>query len=126
MDISGLMLPVALLEHFEVIRVNELCDISKKEVFIDLHLKEKNILPEGYNQDEYESKGFYPSKRVQDFPIRGKAFYLCIARRVWRKKATPNITIKSDYSFISEGSKLTADIANFLKGIGREPSRYDK
>lgn len=126
MDISALMLPESLLEHFEVISVNELCDISKKEVFIELHMEEKNILPEGYKQSEYESKGFYPSKRVQDFPIRGKAFYLCIRRRIWRKKDTPNRTIKSDYSFISEGSKLTADIADFLKGTGRYPCRYDK
>ena len=39
-------------------------------------------------------------------------------RRVWRKKKHPNITIKSDYSFVSEGSKLTKDISDFLTGTG--------
>lgn len=58
--------------------------------------------------------------------MRGKALYLCIKRRVWRNKNNPNNTIKSDYSFISERSKLTKDIFNFLKGTDRNPSRYDK
>ncbi|PCI93977.1 MAG: hypothetical protein COB15_15160, partial [Flavobacteriales bacterium] len=95
-------------------------------LILELHLEEKNQLPNGYISEEYESKGFYPSKRVQDFPVRGKALYLCIKRRVWRKKDNPKLTIKSDYSFISEGSKLTKEISDFLKGTGRDPSRYDK
>lgn len=126
MDISGLFLPKDLLNHFDSTEVLELCDILTKEHIIELHLEEKNNLPQGYAPSDYESKGFYPSKRVQDFPIRGKAFYLCIKRRRWRKKDSPNLTIKSDYSFISEGSKLTKEISDFLKGTGRDPSRYDK
>ncbi len=126
MDISNLFLPKDLLQHFTTIKVLELCDIKTKEAIVEIHLEEKNKLPEGYLSSKYESKGFYPSKRVQDFPIRGKALYLCIKRRVWREKENPNITIKSDYSFISEGSKLTIDISDFLKGTGRDPSRYDK
>lgn len=126
MDISSLFLPKDLLKHFTAIQVLNLCDIKTKEEIIEVHLEEKNILPDRYDSSNYESKGFYPSKRVQDFPIRGKAFYLCIKRRVWREKDKPNSTIKSDYSFISEGSKLTKDISDFLKGTGRDPSRYDK
>jgi len=126
MDVSSLFLPKDLLKHFTVTTVVELCDIKTKEDIIEIHLAENNILPGGYNSSNYESKGFYPSKRIQDFPIRGKALYLCIKRRVWREKESPNSTIKSDYSFISEGSKLTKDISDFLKGTGRDPSRYDK
>ena len=126
MDISSLFLPTDLLKHFTTIEVFELCDIKTKEDIIEIHLEEKNVLPQGYVSSQYESKGFYPSKRVQDFPIRGKALYLCIKRRVWREKSNTNSTIKSDYSFISEGSKLTKDISDFLKGTGRDPSRYDK
>ena len=126
MDLSSLLLPTDFLNHFITIKVLELCDIETKEHILELHLEEKNQLPNGYISEEYESKGFYPSKRVQDFPIRGKALYLCIKRRVWRKKDNPKLTIKSDYSFISEGSKLTKEISDFLKGTGRDPSRYDK
>ena len=126
MEISSLFLPADLLKYFTAIEVLKLCDITTKEEIIEIHLEEKNILPKGYFSADYESKGFYPSKRIQDFPTRGKALYLCIKRRVWRKKNDKSSTIKSDYSFISEGSKLTKDISDFLKGTGRDPSRYDK
>ena len=126
MDLSSLILPKDLHKHFTTIAVLELCDTSTKEHILELHIEENNQLPSGYHSSEYESKGFYPSKRVQDFPVRGKALYLCIKRRVWRKKDNPKLTIKSDYSFISEGSKLTKEISDFLKGTGRDPSRYDK
>jgi len=119
MSLSSLFLPANLLSHFTTKKVLELCDIATKEHILELHLEERNQLPRGYNSEEYESKGFYPSKRVQDFPARVKALYLCIKRRVWRKKDNPKLMIKSDYSFISEGSKLTKEISDFLKGTGR-------
>jgi hypothetical protein len=126
MDISSLLLPKDLLQHFTTVKVLDLCDIKTKEGIIEIHLEENNVLPKGYTSSNYESKGFYPSKRVQDFPVRWKALYLFIKRRVWGEKQNPNITIKNDYSFISEVSKLTIDISGFLKGTGRDPSRYDK
>ena len=69
MDISSLFLPKDLLKHFTVLQVLNLCDIKTKEAIIEIHLEENNVLPAGYNSSSYESKGFYPSKRIQDFPI---------------------------------------------------------
>jgi hypothetical protein len=126
MDISALFLPKYLLEHFDVKKVLELGDCSTKQMIFEIHLEEKNKLPPGYNSSDYESKGFYCSKRIQDFPIRGKALYLVVKRRRWRLKKDKTTEIKSDYSFISENSKLTKEISDFLKGTGRNPSRYDK
>lgn len=126
MDISALFLPEDLLDHFDVISVLELGDCSTKKMIFEIHLEEKNQLPSHYKKEDYESKGFYSSKRVQDFPIRGKALYLVIKRRRWRLKQDKKAEIKSNYSFISEGSKLTKEIADFLKGTGRDPRRYDK
>jgi hypothetical protein len=77
-------------------------------------LVEKNQLPSCYHNLDYESKGFCPEKIVQDFPIRGKAVYLVIKRRRWRNKESSK-GIKSDYSFIAEGSKITIDLSAFLK-----------
>ena len=34
--------------------------------------------------------------------------------------------LTNDYSFIAEGSKLTAELSGFLKATGRDPRRYDK
>jgi hypothetical protein len=49
---------------------------------------------------------------------KGKAVYLGIRRRRWRNK-TISPEVKSDYSFIAEGSKLTIEL-DFFKGTGRD------
>lgn len=90
------------------------------------YLDENNSLPDGYSESEYESKGFYKRVAIQDFPIRGKTVYLFIKRRRWRKKGGKFQEIKSDYTFIAEGSKLTDELSAFLKDTGRDPRRYDK
>jgi hypothetical protein len=119
-------LPKDLLNHFEITGFEELENPETKKSCFYLYLDEKNELPVGYNMNDFESKGFYEPKAIQDFPIRGKAFYLCIRRRRWREKFNKNKIIKSDYSFISEGSKLTIELTDFLKGTGRDPRRYDR
>jgi hypothetical protein len=80
-------------------------------------------LPTGNNESDFESKGFYSVKNIQDFPIRGKAVYLAIKRRRWRSKADPNIVIHNDFSIIADGSKLTQELSDFLKGTGKDTSR---
>ena len=40
-----------------------------------------------------------------------------------RDKNDKSIEVKSDYSFIAEGSKLTIELSYFLKGTVRDP-RY--
>jgi len=122
-DFVKAFLPQGLLDHFEVVNFIEKVSEENGASFYELHLEEKNELPLGYSRSSYESKGFYKAKKIQDFPIRGKAFYLVIKRRRWRDKVTRQ-TIKSDYSFISKGVKLTEELSVFLKGTGRDPRRY--
>lgn len=128
MDISLLsyLLPTGLLEHFDIMDFKELGDIKSRKDCFFIYLDEKNELPLGYNSSEYESKGFYERTLIQDFPIRGKAVYLGIRRRRWRHKTDKSKEVNSDYSFIAEGSKLTIELSDFLKGTGRDPRRYDK
>jgi hypothetical protein len=103
--------------------ISELCDVKTRKHYIEVELEEKNVLPSGYERGCYESKGFLSCKRVQDFPLRGKALYLNIRRRRWRHKETKD-EVRSDYSFIADGAKLTQELADFLKGTGRDPRRY--
>lgn len=124
-ELQNLIFPSNLLDHFEVEDIIVLCDIGTKQEIYQIKLSEKNLLPSGYNREEYESKGFLSEKTIQDFPLRGKAVYLLIKRRRWRKKTRDKEDIKSDYSFIAEGSKLTKELSDFLKGTGRDPSRYN-
>lgn len=118
-------LPSLLLKYFEVVRYYKLGNLETKKMEFEIHLDEKNELPNKYSQTEYESKGFLPASKVQDFPIRGKAVYLVIRRRRWRHKQTRE-EVTSDYSFIAQGSRLTQELSDFLKGTGRYSRRSDK
>jgi hypothetical protein len=122
-------LPSLLLEYFEITSISEKIETtkgsSKNETIIEIELEEKNKIPSGYDDSEYESKGFLPAKRVQDFPIRGKSVYLLIKCRRWRHKINKNEIIQNDYSLVADGSRLTQELSDFLKGIGRDPRRYD-
>ena len=116
------ILPAGLLDYFTITEVKEV-NASDGTKDIEIHLDEINTLPRGYDLAEYESKGFYNPKRIQDFPIRGRAVYLIVKRRRWRHKQSKQ-EIKSDYNFIADGAKLTEELSDFLKGTGRDPSRY--
>ena len=94
-------------------------------MIFEIHLDEKNYIHKEVNSNEYESKGFLPRSKVQDFPIRGKAVYLVIRRRRWRHKITLK-EISNDISFIAKGVQLTEEISDFLKHTGRDPRRYNK
>ena len=116
--------PSDLIKHFSITGIEELGEVQYKRTCLYIYIEEKNILPSGYALTEYESKGFFEPKQIQDFPIRGKAVYLIIKRRRWRSKLDAQQTISSDCSFIADGAKLTEDLSAFLKGTGRDPSRY--
>ncbi len=129
MDYLGFIsnfLPQGLLEHFEIKDFKELGVLKTKTDCFFIYLDEKNELPSGYDKTLYESKGFYEESTIQDFPVRGKPLYLVVKRRRWRLKSDHKIIIKSDYSFIADGVKLTQEVADFLKGTGRDPRRYDE
>lgn len=125
-SIFSSFLPDGLLTHFDIVDFKELGDLQTKKDCFYIYLDEKNQLAQGYSSVEFESKGFYERAIVQDFPIRGKVVYLGIRRRRWRNKNDKSIEIKSDYSFIADGSKLTIELSDFLKDTGRDPRRYNK
>lgn len=128
MDLSLLshFLPSELLTHFDIVEFKELGNVEICKDCFYIYLDEKNVLPEGYSDIEYESKGFTDRTLIQDFPIRGKAVYLGIRRRRWRNKQNKNKEIRNNYTFIAEGAKLTVELSDFLKGTGRDPRRYNK
>ncbi|MBS1590239.1 MAG: transposase family protein, partial [Bacteroidetes bacterium] len=98
-----MILPSGLIDHFKIVEVRELCRLSDKQMFYELHLEEENVLHSGFDSSRYESKGF-TEITVQDFPLRGKDVFLVIKRRRWRNKANPGEIVRNDYSYIAEGS----------------------
>lgn len=128
-DISVIILqqlfPSQLTEYFDISSCQLLCNVELKEEYWIIDFVEKNIIPDGFNESEYESKGFMESTLIQDFPLRGKPVFLRVKKRRWRHKNTKEI-IKRDFSFIAEGSKFTKELSDFLKETSRYTSRYNK
>ena len=118
-------LPEDLLLYFNITKVEELGDVSSKNMVFHIHLEEKNIIPEQYPQWEYESKGFTSPVYVQDFPIRGKAVYLVIKRRHWRHKINKQEIVTRRFDLMSKGGKLTQELSDFLKSPDKFERRFD-
>lgn len=109
--------PSELLEYFTIVESGIQVDKPTGEEYVEVVFEEKNELPAGYSRQNYESKGFF-SKRVQDFPLRGKAVFLTLRRRRWRHKETGE-QITRDFTFLATGTNFTAELADFLKQRGR-------
>jgi hypothetical protein len=109
---------LGLLDCFSVISFKELCFVKDKVAYFELTLEENNNILVDVDASQYESKGF-TEVTIQDFPIRGKAVYLVLRRRRWRHKQNAKDIIRNDFSYVAEGSVLTQELSNFLKGTGR-------
>lgn len=111
-------MPKGLLDYFTFTGFKELCFLKDKTVYFEINLEENNVILGDTDASQYESKGF-TEITLQDFPIRGKSVYLVIRRRRWRDKQNTNKVIRNDFSFVAEGSVLTKELSDFLKGTGR-------
>ena len=111
------------MTYFSIAKFETLCAVSTKSEYWLIDFEENNDLPPGYDSKEYESKGFMDSKLIQDFPLRGKAVFLRIKKRRWRHKTT-KVIIKRDFSFLTDGSKFTKELSDFLKDAGGYATRY--
>lgn len=107
-----MLLPDGILEYFEV------TELKREENSYKIYLSENNQPPEEYSDHTLTSKGFYDEIIVQDFPIRGKAFYLHIKRRRWQDETTGNIVMRN-WDLVAKGTRMTHEFATFLKAISR-------
>jgi len=104
------LLPVGLLDYFEIIK-----DETQNDR-VHFYLEERNIIPEEYKTEKSQSKGFSPEIAVEDFPLRGKPVLLHIKRRRWTLLTTGKI-VKRDWNLVAKGTRITSEFASFLKGI---------
>ena len=110
--IIDLVLPAGVKKYFEVVKHES--DVDNLHLYLD----ELNIYPDEYQDDKLESKGFYDSITVQDFPIRGRNVYLHIRRRRWINRSKNDKIVARDWNLVANGTRITQDFANFLKQIG--------
>lgn len=102
------LLPSGLLDYFIVLKVED------SSTQIKIYLEENNNI----NNPELESKGFYPTVLVNDFPVRGKVLLLDLRRRRWINKETGEY-VNRDLRIVAEGTRITHEFATFLKGLHR-------
>lgn len=114
-ELLKLLLPEFLIEHFEVIKFEEIDKI------LHLSFEEKNTTPKEFSSLMLQSKGFLPEIIVDDFPLRGKIVKLHIKRRRWTDVKSGNI-IQRDWHLIAKGTRMTTEFAEFLKKISRYQS----
>ena len=119
-DLLSMLMPEGLLDRFDVVNLEKGTD-AKGMPYLKIHLDEKNILDKAYDGALYESKGFHQAKSIVDFPIRGRYVHLVLRRRRWRSKEDPTQLVSNDLSFLAEGTKMTRELAAFLKGTGGNP-----
>ena len=113
-ELIYVLFPKELSVYFDIISF-ELQEATKdREKRYLVGFEEKNELPIGYSFDDYETKDFYKSKLIQDFPLRGIPVYFSIKRRRWRHKTT-QVIISKDFTFIAVNSKFTQELSDFLK-----------
>ncbi len=109
-DLLKTFLPEGILDYFEI------TGLEKKGEQLTIDLEEKNILPSGYDNQPFHSKGFTPAVCIEDFPIRGNKVLLRVKRRRWEHQQTGEIICR-DWKMVHKGTKMTADFAAFLKQI---------
>ena len=56
--------------------------------------------------------------RILDWQSRGRGFESHLLHRRWRHKETGE-ELTRDFTFLAEGTKFTAELADFLKQRGR-------
>jgi hypothetical protein len=109
-DLAKYLLPRGILDYFEIV-----ADTIENDR-VHFYLEERNIIPEEYQSEKSQSKGFSPEITVEDFPLRGKPVLLHIKRRRWTLLTTGKI-VKRDWNLVAKGARITSEFASFLKGI---------
>ncbi len=110
--ILDLVLPAGITKYFEV--VNHTMDSTSLNLFLD----ELNLVPEEFKNDKLESKGFYDSVTIQDFPLRGKTVFLHVRKRRWINYSKDKQIVSRNWELVAKGTRITKDFADFLKSIG--------
>jgi hypothetical protein len=107
------VLPKGVLEYFEFISTE---DHSNE---LHVNLEEINTVPIEHAGKRLKSKGFYDTKNIQDFPLRGKRVILRVKCRKWLDQDTGK-NVKRDWDLVLQGTKLTKEFAGFLKEMDRD------
>jgi len=109
-EMTRMMVPRDFLEYFLVFEVKEL----KSEWQIVLHEKE-GIIPEKLKgREDIVLDGYCNPMHILSHCFSLKPVYLVMKRRRW-KQAGSDIHYSNEYTLTKDSTKLTSDMAGFLK-----------
>ena len=112
----GFLLPEGLEDYYDLI------DMEETEDKFTLFLDEKNRRPHYLGSNvKITSKGFFESRIIRDFDLRGKPTFLKIRRRKWLREDTSQV-IYNDWQILQKGTRMTIELAAFLKEVDRQYS----
>jgi hypothetical protein len=104
-----LLLPDGILTYISVTHS------GKTATAIIIYLDERDLSEEERKGKHLQSKGFYPTSSIDDFPLRGRSLIHQVRRRRWVDLDTGNPYMR-DWEVVAKWTRLTAEFASFLKG----------
>jgi len=121
LSLLELILPGGILEYFDIVGFEK--GESGKYVYdktLTIHLEEKNHIPKEYKGHIYKASGFMEPRLINDYPIRNMLVTLHVKRRRWDVEINGQVKkISRDWSVVSQGTRMSAEYAAFLKEISR-------
>jgi hypothetical protein len=109
-ELSRMMVPRDFLEYFDIFEVHEL----KAEWQIILHEKESLIPDQLRLKKDIVLDGFCNPLQILSHCFTLKPVYLVMKRRRWKQAGT-DLHYSNEYTLTKDPSKLTPDMAGFLK-----------
>lgn len=116
-QVLGLIVPSEILESFQLSEVTQ----TKESVELQLH-ERKDLVPACLQGEDVVLDGFCNPIELQSFPLQGKATFIKLFRRRWKRRGTRN-HVSNTYHFTAPGTKATRMFGAFLKGaFGLSPN----
>lgn len=109
-ELSRMMVPKDLLQYFDIFEIRELGN----EWHIILHEKEGLIPARLEGKEDIVLDGFCNPLHVLSHGFSTKPVYLVMKRRRW-KQSNQDTHYSNEYKLTDDPSKLTPDMAGFLK-----------
>ena len=109
-ELSRMMVPRDVLDYFEIVEVKELTDGWR----IVLHEKESLVPDQLKGKPDVVLDGFCNPLQVLSHCFTLKPVHLVMKRRRWKEGGTDK-HYSNEYGLTNDPSKLTPDMAGFLK-----------
>ena len=118
-SLAGIILPVGILDFFEVTEVEEEHTGKPDEAgfeirIIHIWLEERDLREKEWH--DLRSNGFTESRSINDFPIRDHKVVLHVRRRRWLDADGKSVILDSG-NLTAEGTSYSQEFAAVLKKI---------